>query len=208
MLIFLKLVYVNYSCTLCLFLFHLDFAFWKVKSRKIFAIPREEVDRRSGNQPDDEDNTGNNGNQQQQQRHMELLAAISAMELNIQNSFTRKLFSGRLVAPLSAAMKCMYCLGISSAPVIFSTCCRQLIGCSACHAQYNGENCIHCRASDFANNTLPMSMFKMMYYRFCIKGMPTITISWKTSVFHFVSFLMLIYDKNINHMVKIRKKER
>lgn len=127
-----------------------------MSARKVYAVPREELDRRN-ERANGSNSTSQVDEQRQQQLHMDLTSKISGMELNIQNGIERStqqlqesISTIRLVGPLKDALRCLYCRGTSRPPVIYGLCCGQVIGCGECHLHYDGETCIHCRSNEFS----------------------------------------------------------
>ena len=117
--------------------FVLDYSYWKVNSRKVFAVPRDEVDKR----------TQHNSTTTRNNQHQEIMAAIADVQrtLNSTNYST-------LIQPLKQALTCLVCRDLCTSPVIFGLCCRQVLGCRDCIAQYrvNEDACLHCRVLDFS----------------------------------------------------------
>ena len=61
----------------------------------------------------------------------------------------RTLLDGQLRSRVCASLRCVICLQVTVSPIIFATCCQQIIGCDVCIIQWltNNDTYPHCRTS-------------------------------------------------------------
>ncbi|KAK7929730.1 hypothetical protein WMY93_006125 [Mugilogobius chulae] len=139
-------------------------AFWKQNSRKVYAVPEEQVAALQGNKRKRLSRREDNGLQDVMFDIEEVVEAaqglqeVSKMIKDLCGGAKSTLMmtltlSEAEVASLKEVFTCLICNGPLVTPV-FSTCCRSLIGCKECVETWNTshEYCPKCRSVDLENN--------------------------------------------------------
>lgn len=128
--------------------FILEFSFWKSNARKVFAVSKScfEASQSDNRRPNP---------------YLEVMSTLNQLETNIENtiqqnmilprtsSLEEAIWSTQLIGPLKDCFKCLICRGTSVSPVVFSLCCKQILGCKSCNDEYNRTLCPHCREEDY-----------------------------------------------------------
>ena len=121
----------------------IDTLFWRSSARKIFAVPKDDFERRF---PD----------QIHTSQHSQNPAIVEKLDLILQklDRNERPTTSTALERPLRATFKSVICQTTASSPIVVSLCCKQVLGCSTCLDQCPDRRCPHCRADEFESVTL------------------------------------------------------
>ena len=152
-------------------LLHIGLKFWKIGSRKIFAVFSVDL-KKVGHMADSCGSDYSDGDPPPKKHKMMSGAEFIILErnvatiknqveslLNVQETLKLPLGFRRL---LLDNFRCMICQGIMSPPIIFAKCCKRILGCEACgDAFYGGEGgmtkqCPQCRSERAYADTCPV----------------------------------------------------
>ncbi|XP_055015741.1 uncharacterized protein LOC129411368 [Boleophthalmus pectinirostris] len=133
-------------------------AYWKQNSRKVFAVPEQQMELLQTNKRKRLSRKEDTGLQEVIADIEEVVEAAQGLKevskiiktLTGQSTMTTTLcLSEAEVASLKLVFGCLVCTGPAAKPV-FSTCCRSFIGCKECIERWNSSHdyCPKCRSVD------------------------------------------------------------
>ncbi|CAL9699811.1 unnamed protein product [Knipowitschia caucasica] len=138
--------------------------FWKQNSRKVFAVPEEQVATLQGSKRRRVSRREEMGFQDVMSDIEEIIEAaqglkdVSKMIKDLSGQAhatltTTLTLSETEIASIRAGFSCLICKGPLNKPV-FSTCCRSFIGCSRCVEEWKQSHdyCPKCRADDLESS--------------------------------------------------------
>ncbi|XP_023658943.1 uncharacterized protein [Paramormyrops kingsleyae] len=138
--------------------------YWKQNSRKVFAVPEEQIGLLQSNKRRRLSRREDTGLQEVVGDIQEVVEAAQGLKdvskaIKELSGFAHSRLTTTLslseaeVTSLKAVFGCLVCTGPIDKP-IFSTCCRSLIGCKGCIEEWSSTHsyCPKCRAEDLENN--------------------------------------------------------
>ncbi len=159
---------------------HIGLKFWKVPSRKIYAVLESQLSK--GKSPirrkvcinlDSEDSSDFDLPLKKKQKKIKastdhVVEELKGLKTDIRSLFqiTKFMkFPPGLYVLFTDTFKCSICLGIITPPVIFARCCKNILGCESCVDDlYNVENgsakqCPLCRSERAFSDTCRINGF-------------------------------------------------
>lgn len=139
------------------YIFFAGLKFWKVGSRKIFAVPSSDLKKKkyAADTSSDSDHDPSPKRVKMSSvididRNMKALRTQMDSLFAVQNTLKLPLSMRRL---LVENFKCIICRNVMKPPIIFSRCCKQILGCEECidtwyrdEGTATSKTCPQCRA--------------------------------------------------------------